>query len=164
VDAQFFAPVSEWVEPALADCDIAFQIDAPGLALCNGFFFCRGTEGTLRLWQRTLECLRPPQNAGDDQVLVRRFVHDTPGLRWGLLPVAFCGGGTLRAHCWNSGDELPIPANAVMHHANWTIGIANKIAMCELVREKRSRGDVVPEAEAMAIARGHGTPASLAPA
>ncbi len=154
VDAQFFAPVTEWVEPALANCDIAFQIDAPGSMLCNGFFFCRGTESTLQLWRRTLEGLRPPENAGDDQALVRRFVHDTPGLRWGLLPVAFCGGGTLMAHCWNPGDALPIPANAVMHHANWTIGVANKIAMCELVREKRARGDTVPAGEAEAIARG----------
>ena len=133
-------------------------------ALCAGFFFCRGTESTLELWRRTLDGLRPPQNAGDDQALVRRFVHDTPGLRWSLLPVAFCGGGTLTARCWNPGDALPVPASVVMHHANWTIGVANKIVMCELVRENRANGDMMPEGEAEAIARGHLSPRQLTPA
>src|SRR3989442_14438056 len=123
-------------------------------ALCAGFFFCRGTESTLELWRRTLDGLRPPQNAGDDQALVRRFVHDTPGLRWSLLPVAFCGGGPVTARSWKPRDALPVPPRAVMPHANWTNGAADKIFMCALIREDRATGDMMPEGAAAGISRG----------
>ena len=36
---------------------------------------------------------------------------------------------------WEPGCELNIPQDIVMHHANWTIGIENKIAQLQYVRD-----------------------------
>ncbi|MBW2313586.1 MAG: hypothetical protein JRH10_05280 [Deltaproteobacteria bacterium] len=48
-------------------------------------------------------------------------------LRWGLLPetywVPYDGG-----RHWRPGDPLRPPPGLVLHHANWTIGVAHKLA------------------------------------
>ena len=37
---------------------------------------------------------------------------------------------------WNGHADFTIPDNLLMHHANWTIGVSNKIKLLELVKEK----------------------------
>ncbi|MDD3896569.1 MAG: putative nucleotide-diphospho-sugar transferase [Candidatus Peribacteraceae bacterium] len=51
-------------------------------------------------------------------------------LRWGCLPEQFYSPGKF----WHPGEQLDIPQDIVLHHANWTIGIQNKIAQLEYVR------------------------------
>lgn len=50
------------------------------------------------------------------------------------LPSTFFSGGTSTAKVWNPGDQLIIPDNIVLHHANWTIGVENKINQLKYVK------------------------------
>jgi hypothetical protein len=148
VDAQFFAPISEWVTEATRDLDLVFQVDAPGPALCDGFFFCRGNQDTLRLWQETLDFVQQPENRGDDQQYVRQALWNGRRMRWGHLPPTFIGGGTFTAQLWEPGREFPVPEATVMHHANFTCGVPNKVRQCDYVLEKVRQRDLLPLTEA----------------
>lgn len=58
------------------------------------------------------------------------------GLKWNYLPATFFGAGTESGKAWKPGDEISVPDDAIMHHANWTEGLENKLAQLEHVREK----------------------------
>jgi nucleotide-diphospho-sugar transferase len=55
-------------------------------------------------------------------------------IKWRYLPVEFFCGGTLNGMEWNQGTPLQLPQNIIMHHANWTIGVDNKIKQLDYVR------------------------------
>lgn len=57
-------------------------------------------------------------------------------LKWNYLPASFFGAGTESGKAWRPGDEIFVPDDAIMHHANWTEGLENKLAQLEHVREK----------------------------
>ncbi len=57
-------------------------------------------------------------------------------LKWNYLPASFFGAGTESGKAWRPGDEILVPPDAIMHHANWTEGLENKLAQLEHVREK----------------------------
>lgn len=57
------------------------------------------------------------------------------GIKWGYLPVEFFGAGTLTGRQWEPGMYLEIPRNIILHHANWTVGLENKIAQLKFVRD-----------------------------
>lgn len=144
VDAQFFGPMTEWAERATRELDLVFQIDAPGPCLCAGFFFCRGNDETLRLWQEALDFVRLPGSVGDDQFYVRHQLwYGKRAVRWGHLPPAFIGGGTFTGKCWDPGGDFPVPQGVVAHHANFTAGPKFKVMQCEFVRAKMAKGDLI---------------------
>jgi hypothetical protein len=150
VDAQFFGPLCAWAEAATRDFDIVFQVDAPGPALCNGFFFCRGNEETLRLWEETRAALREPVYQGNDQSYMRETLWAGRRMRWGHLPPLFIGGGTFTGVDWEEGRELLVPKGLLVHHANYTSGVPNKIRQCELVLKKIERGEFISMDDAYA--------------
>ena len=51
------------------------------------------------------------------------------------LPDSFFSGGTCGARLWKPNDLLTIPDDIILHHANWTIGIENKIEQLNYVRK-----------------------------
>lgn len=55
------------------------------------------------------------------------------------LPSTFLSGGTFNAKVWRPGDDLYIPSNIILHHANWTIGVQNKINQLNYVRDSVKR-------------------------
>jgi hypothetical protein len=63
------------------------------------------------------------------------------GARWRYLPRSFYTPGMSRRAVWRPGDPVHPPRDIEMHHANWTLGIAHKIAQLEAVRRAvRARG------------------------
>jgi len=65
-------------------------------------------------------------------------LSDTPNpyeIRWGYLPNQFFGGGTLKGKYWWPGLPLAVPDNIVMHHANFTFSIKNKVMQLTYVKE-----------------------------
>ena len=150
VDVQFFGSFREWFHRSLIGHDLAFQIDAPGPALCTGFFFCRANEATRTFWQRVLQQVRATDGRDDDQASAQRFVWQIPGLRHACLPPIFCGGGTITGRCWNPGDRLQLPQGLLMHHANFTVGVPNKILQLEHARVLVHGNQLISLAEANA--------------
>lgn len=150
VDTQFFRSIGDTAQSFAGDFDIVFQIDAPGPVICDGFFVCRAHEHARWLWQKTLEFVRTSESRGDDQLRVRQLLEAPAPMRVGFLPPTFMGGGTLTGSLWVPGQDLPVVEGIVAHHANFTCGVPDKIAQCELVQRKVAAGDLMLFQEACA--------------
>lgn len=165
VDVQFFRPIQSDIETLMRDKDFLVMRDSPRGVMCPGFFAGRGTPELLDLWTRIRLALQPPGKKHDQdllndfvlgevnlmQVAVSRFIYTTTGryvpvwhrqpkkpsdVRWDYLPDRYyCyGGNTWRE--WQPDAPLHLPENLMLHHANWTRGIDNKIAQMKAVRER----------------------------
>jgi hypothetical protein len=143
VDIQFFAPVQEKILKLMEGKDLIFQKNSPNGVLCTGFFACRGNEKTLQLWQDVKQVMLKNKINSDQNSLnrcIKRHSKTNPyNVVWGYLPKTFFGGGTLTGFEWKPGMHLPIPNGIMMHHANWTKGIKNKIAQLIYVRSVVSK-------------------------
>jgi len=126
VDVVFFRPTKTEVLTALADRDIVCQLDDPAGNLCTGFFAARANEATLRLWR---DVRRAVEREGRDQLAFNRLLRQQPGLRFGALPPSFFGAGTFAGRYMDRRQRFYIPPNAAMFHANWTLGVDNKMAL-----------------------------------
>lgn len=67
-----------------------------------------------------------------------RYLYETSmtdfDIRWNYLPSTIFGWGTFTANIWHPGDILPIPNRPQVHHANYAVGIENKIAQMKYVK------------------------------
>lgn len=165
VDIQFFGKTEQLIDAAIRNRDLVAQRDArPWMTvlhhpqfsghLCAGFLACRGNDRTLRLWQAVLDHVRGRPDQHDqqalNQLLNRRTGWRLPnrfGVRWGYLPDAFFGPGPQLRGVWEPGMPLAVPRRIVMHHANWTIGVANKVAQLTAVRTAVAQGVGLPAIE-----------------
>lgn len=139
VDIQFFAPVQNKIEQLIKGKDIVFQKNNPAGKICAGFFACRGNEKTLQLWQDVHRYMINNKEISDQATLnkcLRGKNKNKYNVIWDYLPNIFFGGGTLTGCSWKPKKKLPIPKKIVMHHANYSIGIKNKIAQLNYVRKK----------------------------
>jgi len=85
-----------------------------------------GVKRVMDFWKR--------RSRSHDRFESYDFFGNAFGVRWTYLPARFYSGGNVRHQHWNPGDRMDIPADIVMHHANWTYGIANKMAQLQYVR------------------------------
>lgn len=140
VDIQFFAPIQDIILALMKGKDIIMQRNNPDGVLCTGFFACRANEKTLRLWQDVKKVMQKKKLNSDqisfNQCIKKKSKKNPYDITWAYLPNSFFGGGTLTGREWKPGIKLPIPHDIIMHHANWTKGIKNKIAQLVYVRNK----------------------------
>lgn len=138
MDVVFLAATRTALLESLRDADIACQLDDPQGNLCTGFFAIRANDRTLKLWQQVRECVTRERR---DQPAFNRLVRLTEGLRCAYLPTSFFGTGTFTGRSHRPGERFHIPARAAMFHANWTVGVDNKIALLAEARRiaERSR-------------------------
>src|SRR3989339_482669 len=146
VDVQFFSPIQEEIRKILAKnprTDIFFQQDAvrdlSGIPyFCTGFFVCRANLRTRRFWQLVGKRMES-ENKGDQECVNYLWKNNCiSGLKLDFLPLNFwaSNSGIANPKIWDLGDNLEVLPNALMHHANWTVGVANKIKQLNYVREK----------------------------
>ncbi len=142
VDIQFFSPIHDLILSHMTENDLIMQKNCPSGVLCTGFFACKGNEKTLQLWQDVKKIMKKKSSQSDqitfNQCIKRNSKKNPYGITWSYLPDIFFGAGTLIAYpgySWHPGKKLPIPQDIVMHHANWTKGIDNKIAQLEYVKK-----------------------------
>ena len=135
VDIQFFRSTKDIILNLIKDKDLVIQRDSSDRSVCSGFFACRANEKTLKLWQRIRKYMQSNLRISD-QPSLNRFIRITNpyNVVWNYLPVEFFGGGTLTGKGWKIGDKLQVPQNIILHHANFTVGIENKIAQLQYVR------------------------------
>ena len=138
VDIQFFAPIKNLILSLMKDNDIIMQRNNPAGVLCTGFFVCRANEKTLTLWKDVKKRMQQKKLQSDqisfNQCIKSKRSKNPYGIKWDYLPDIFFGGGTLTGRLWFPGQTLRIPKGIVLHHANWTRGIKNKIAQLEYVK------------------------------
>ena len=128
VDIQFFGNVKETMIEELGDYDIACQNDT-GNYYCSGFFICRGNESTLNMFSEMKK-----NYSLEDQTTLNKHIHMVKSK---FLSNKFFTIGQL-IHVWR-GQDFEIPYSILMHHANWTEGIDNKIRLLDKVKEKVSQ-------------------------
>jgi|GEM_PF-2202970 len=137
VDVTFFAPTKRTILTCIAGKDIVCQLDDPVGNLCTGFFGIRANAATLRLWQ---EVQRAVEREGRDQIAFNRLVRKLEDLRAGYLPASFFGVGTFAGRLFERKERFYVPAEPIMFHANWTVGVDNKITLLSKAQQIVGRG------------------------
>ncbi len=137
VDIQFFGSIEAIIKEMLETNDFVIQKNDPKGGLCTGFFALYCNEKNLRLWKRTYEYMLTNNRKSDqtsfNHILKEKFNNK---ITWSYLPTSlFIGGGTFRSESWTPGDFLEVPPTILMHHANYSKGIENKLAQLEHVRD-----------------------------
>ena len=134
VDIQFFKRTKDIILALMRDKDMMIQLNnARNGEMCAGFFACRGNQKNLDLWVEIKKRLSDKNNKTHDQAELNKLVKkdNVYNLQWDYLPLEFyCPRGG-----WSPGKTLDLPENIVMHHANWTIGISNKLVQLDYVRK-----------------------------
>jgi len=164
VDIQFFRPSEQHLIKAIEGKDVVFQRDTPLGAVCAGFMVIRANQQTLKLWK---ELMKYHDSGGDhDQAEINILIRRMTNIKWDYLPREFFGAGCGRDYkswtrklktflyrkilkrnyllrnyfrSWEYRICLKIPTNIVMHHANFTTGVDNKISQLEYVRSLYNR-------------------------
>jgi hypothetical protein len=143
-DAQFFNKIEI---SGMEKYDMLFQRDNPSGTLCAGVFFCKGNGRTLEFWQEVKKLMgkKISERIQDDQDAVnfilrknklQQFIKNNKfKIKWGYLPAEFYGAGTLTGKLWTSEEYLPVPENIILHHANYTQGLENKIGQMEYLKK-----------------------------
>jgi hypothetical protein len=138
IDVQFFSSVSKLSSKALKNHDIVFQNDYYGFE-CTGFFYCKKTKETKRMFEKALEIIKTygdqsVDGPGGDQEAIQTSlkIHNST-VRRAFLPPQFFTFGMFYDH-WKGQASFPLPKGIVMHHANWVIGVDNKIKLLQAVR------------------------------
>jgi len=145
VDIQFFNATWPTISKIMETYDFAIQNNFPPnrkhAEPTPGFFACRANQVMLDLW-RAVRHEMVSQADGimlDDQEAIGRVFKQQEfnnTLRWCYLPGTFMSGvstGRLWAPDQKTFRYLP---GIILHHANWTIGLENKIEQLRYVRNE----------------------------
>ena len=131
VDVQFFGNVAEDLIEELGDCDIACQNDIGNY--CSGIIVCKGNNTTLRMFE-----LMKANYEKEDQHTLNNFIHLC---NHKALSRKFFTFGHISQRAW-SGENFDIPDDILMHHANWVLGVENKMRIIDIVREKYEQRNI----------------------
>lgn len=137
-DVQFFQNISNDLKKEIEDYDIKFQDDI--VCVCAGFFICKQNENVKFFFENVLNNLKNSFiNGYDDQQIINSFLRSGKyNLKHGLLPKNkyFTVASSNNSKQW-TGESFIIPKNILVHHANWTVGIENKLKLLEYVKSNR---------------------------
>jgi hypothetical protein len=150
VDIQFFNPFHEEIYEKLKDNDMAFQDDGP-FSVCTGFFACKKTHKCKSFFIHVLDELKKVQKTkpdcfqshADDQRMTQYCLNKNVDIKYTKLSHnyfnfrhSFNWGINGSKKLWEPYENIAIPPNIYLHHANWTKGIENKILLLEHISIK----------------------------
>jgi len=126
-DIQFFGDISGDIDLDGIDAQFQEDVEMP----CAGFFFAKSTPAFSNFLNQVH---KHNHLAPNDQLLFNQF-KDL--IKWTTLPrnkyftVGHYNGGKV----WD-GEWIDVPKECIMHHANYTIGVRNKIKMMHEVKNR----------------------------
>jgi len=133
-DVQFFGDISH----DLGDSDIMFQQDYFSDNYCAGFFIAKQNKSVFDFFVKVKETLTASMNGViHDQAVINRLIRFGYPINTSMLPsdkywtAAFATNGAI----WD-GQDINVPNRIIMHHANFTLGVKNKMALLEQVKDK----------------------------
>ena len=137
-DIQFFTNhIKPIICPYLDTVNLVSQNDSKyggAKTHCGGFLAVNACLETMNLFAMTLGIMSLTDNLNDQLALnmaVKRMK-----LKSMTLPLDLFWSPRL---LWRPDRELNIPATAIMHHANWCVGIKDKMKQLAIGRSKMSR-------------------------
>ena len=133
-DVQFFPQNGSFCDYVDTDYDMLFQDD--GKKICAGFFFFRCCQSVYNLLNDVKKNILKSPSMTDDQDIINEIIGDYD-VKYKKLPKnkfwsAWQSIGDMKK--WVPGIPLNVPRGILVHHANWTVGIKNKILMMNEVR------------------------------
>jgi hypothetical protein len=129
-DIQFFGKIKDEMARQLGDNDICLQDDRT--SLCSGLFIMRTNRRVRAVFLNVRDALKSGRFRRDQPAL-NYFMKKSPDLRVGVLSHRFWTVGLTGAE-WGGQDVLP-PKDILVHHANWTRGVDNKIKLLDMIRK-----------------------------
>lgn len=134
VDIQFLKRSSEYLSKTLESGDIGFQQNFKGGPICSGFFVCRCSLKTQNFFDIVAKRLKKimHEEGGGEQYEMQKLLKE-PWYDLNVLKIS-------HDRIWTPGKnyedlrELNIPKDLMVHHANWTHGVENKIEQLEYVK------------------------------
>lgn len=147
-DIQFFGDFYEDIIDGLNNKDAVFQNDVFG-GVNTGFFAVKNNKKVRSFFKTILGNL---ESFSQEQVLANYLLTNsykfpTIAIEWSFLPDKYWTYGHIAAQPGENGnmykgswtpeaDDFNIPSDIIMHHANWTAGVENKIKLLDIVRKK----------------------------
>ena len=132
-DVQFFGDLKF----NLKNNDIMFQNDYN--SHCAGFCICKQNLKTLNFFKLVEQEFKSLMNGQiDDQAIINKIILQTTNdIKIGLLDsdLYWTVANSTKGAVW-SDQPVVCPKTILMHHANWTIGIKNKIQLLQIVRDQ----------------------------
>lgn len=125
VDVQFFGKVAEQLLLEIEDYDIACQEDIG--SFCSGVFICKANETTLNMFKTMKD-----NYVKEDQTTLNNHLYMCKHKK---LSHKFFTFGHVVPRPWQ-GEQFEIPKDILVHHANWVVGIKNKMRIMDYVRER----------------------------
>jgi hypothetical protein len=137
-DVQFFRDLDFQME----DIDIFFQNDFFPNNHCAGFFIAKQNQRVLDFFLKVKDkFIESMDGKIHDQIIINNlFFEGYDGIKKSMLPsnkywtVAFSTGG----NPWTN-QEIKLPSELIAHHANFTVGIKNKLLLLEKVKELKNK-------------------------
>ena len=136
-DVRFYGPVEQDLLAQLGANDIAFQDDGEGGA-CAGFFIVKPSPTMHQFFRDVLVRARGVRSDQD----AMNEILDHSGIKWTMLSRRYYSVGQ-EGHHWKPGMPVHPPRDILAHHANWTVGVENKLALLRLVQKapKAKKGE-----------------------
>ena len=143
-DIQFFRPfIHEMVaEMQAGNYDLACQDDVFPFGnrptYCAGLFICKSSDRTLRFFNSLYNSMLANQRHKDrytDQIALNENLDQ---VKHGLLSHKFYTIAHSKQKLWDKDYNISVPSDLLVHHANWTHGIENKIALLNFIKEQQN--------------------------
>ena len=162
VDMAFYGELADDLRECLGDNDIAFMKDhnnSEEFGRCGGFFVARSNEKTRELFNEVLKRLRSFSNEQStdfntsEQHTINSVLKSLPDIKWAYLPQRYYTHGLYtdgidnfsekdQSGLWwqnknrEEKNNIFIPTDIKVHHANWAVGIDNKIELLDFVYKR----------------------------
>lgn len=162
IDISFYGDVKEDLLKCLGNNDIAFMKDhnnSEDYGRCGGFFVVRSNPKTRELFSKVLNKLNSFSETKNvdfntsEQHAINSELKALPEVKWTYLPPRYYTHGLYiegletfsennqSGLWWNNKNEREknnvfIPKDIKVHHANWAIGIKPKMELLEFISNK----------------------------
>lgn len=131
-DIQFFKPFISQVVESLNDYDIACQEDRG--SLCAGFFGCKSNDKTKELFTTIKSKFKEMVN---DQVALnnlKNIVSSTLLNKEQFYTIGNFFENKNGTFVWDNETNIIPPSNILMHHANYVVGVENKLKLLNMIK------------------------------
>lgn len=158
VDVQFLGSSKSLIQNISGRNDLVFQKNNVSGDICSGFFVCRCSYKTYNFFEivaKRLKAIMHLDGGGEQYVIHELLKEGWHGLRIGRLD---------RSKFWCPGKHyedlksLNISTDMIVHHANWTKGIDNKIEQLQYLKsfvlQSESPYEPIQNTESTTIIKG----------
>lgn len=131
-DIIFFGSIKDDIIKQIEEKDMAAQDD--GGEICCGFFACRANEKTKSLFEKVKEEMNEKFN---DQQATNKLAKKYVSCKF-LDENYYSIYRNTNKKVWNKNisiKEKEIPKQMLVYHANWTVGVENKIELINKIKK-----------------------------